>query len=338
MDSFTIIKPDDMHLHLRQGELMNGYVQAGCGNYSRGVVMPNTQPPILTVTEMEQYKEAISLACKASHLKFQPCMTFQITPSLTLDELRLLKEAGAVGGKYYPVGVTTNSENGMASVEGSFPLFEMMENTQMPLLIHGESQDAPVFERERAFLSSVKVIAQAFPRLKIVLEHLSTKEGVDMVASLSDNVASTVTVHHLLFTKEDLMASGMVPHLYCKPLLQNNQDRSALREWVFSGSEKVFFGSDSAPHPKEDKESSNGKAGVFSSPVAMSALATLFDEAGKIDKLEAFVSISGARFYGWEINREKLKFIKESWVVPEEYFGSVPLFAGKSLAWKCVQT
>ena len=330
MDKIVIRKPDDLHLHLRQGEPLAAYVQETAAAFKRAIVMPNTVPPVSTVDILEAYRKEIEQSVQG----FVPLMAFKILPGMSGEDVVKLKFAGALIGKYYPAGATTNAEDGVSSPDQIRDVLAAMEQEGIVLSVHGEDPEAPVLDREVRFFSQLEQILTDFPRLKVVFEHISCRESLDFLNTMPERLTGTVTVHHLLYTLEDLMGGNFNPHLFCKPIVKSGKDRAALVAAVMSGHPKIFFGSDSAPHPRERKEASSISAGVFSSPVAMPLLAELFEKQGALDKLESFVSIKGAQFYDLPLNDEKLTLVKESWKVPELIGGAVPLLAGKELSWR----
>ncbi|MBN1687216.1 MAG: dihydroorotase [Spirochaetales bacterium] len=330
LERITIRPPDDMHVHLRQGRPMRRYARRISGSFARGVVMPNLIPPVSTEAGLIDYRNKIRKAAPG----FEPLVTFKLSPGIAPGQVAALKNSGAVAGKYYPEGVTTNSEDGIRSADEVYPILEAMEGHGIVLCIHGEDPSAPVLEREGVFLSQLEELVRRFPRLNIVLEHVSTREAVKLVDSLPSTVAATVTVHHLLFTLEDMMASGFYPALYCKPVVKGAPDREAIQRTVLEGNPKFFFGSDSAPHPVSAKRNPPVAAGVYSSPVAMPLIIDFFDSHGALDKLEDFVSRFGAEFYSLPLNEGESVWFKESWTVPGVVDGAVPLCAGETLLWK----
>jgi dihydroorotase len=327
--SFSL--PDDFHLHLRQGPPMEEYArltaQAG---FRRALIMPNTVPPVVDPAGLIAYRNEIERAAGSG---FTPLMTFKLMPGMTAFQVQSLAEAGAVAGKYYPAGATTNSADGLTHWHLCADAMAEMERLGLVFSIHGEDPQAPALEREQRFLPEFREMVAAFPRLKMVFEHISSAEGAAMVAELPENIAATVTIHHLLLTQEDILGGGLNPHHFCRPLPKTAQDRQAIIDLVLSGSPKVFFGSDSAPHLREKKEGASGAAGIFTSPVVLPLLIRFFEEQNRLDLLESFLSVRGADFYGIERNNKKIEFVRESWIVPEEYAGVVPLMAGQRLDW-----
>lgn len=330
-ETLRIRKPDDFHLHLRQGEILKNLAPYSSGVFARALVMPNISPPVKDVPSLRNYEEEIKSVCGS---QFTPLMTFKLIPSLSADTVLPLKNAGAVAGKYYPAGATTNAEDAVAHWEQISPVLERMEQEGMILSIHGEDPLAPALEREQAFLPVLDQIRRRFPRLPIVVEHLSSREGVEWLKDQDEKVAATVTLHHLLFTIEDIIGGALRPHLFCRPLPKKNEDREALRALVFDNHPRVFFGSDSAPHLRERKECNGAAAGAFTAPVLMPLLTGLFESEGKLDLLEAFCSEKGAEFYGLPLNRGHITLEKCDWILSEEISGVVPLFAGRKITWK----
>ena len=333
----SIRRPDDFHLHARQGALLSAVVPETARVFGRALVMPNTLPPIARPKDVERYRAEVSEASRP--YPFRPLCSFKISKQSaehwSLRELRDGAGQGLVAGKYYPQGATTNAEDGVRDPTELYPLFETMQSAGTVLAIHGEDPSAFCLDREAAFLPTLARIAADFPRLRIVLEHVSSAAGVEAVTALPGNVAATVTLHHLLLTLDDLIGDLLSPHLFCKPVVKTGADRSALRRVVFAGIPKFFFGSDSAPHPRGAKEAARGSAGVFSAPVALPVLAQLFEEAGQLERLEDFVAGFGAEFYGLPRNAGEVTLAEKAWQVPEEIGGAVPFLAGETLRW-CV--
>lgn len=324
--------PDDFHIHLRQDAALSSYVQDAATQFGRVLVMPNTLPPVSTPEHLLAYKKSIEDAAPG----LSALMTFKLNPNYTAESLRQLKEAGAVAGKYYPAGVTTNSQDGIGDFEAVLPVIAEMEKLDLILCLHGEEPGVFCLDREEAFLKRLEIIVQRFPKLRIVLEHLSSKAAVDAVAAWPSNVSATLTVHHLMFTLDDLIGDGLMPHHFCKPVVKRPEDRQALLNAAFSGSPKFFLGTDSAPHSRGKKECPCGAAGVYSAPVAMPLLIEIFTKANAMDKLTNFVAGFGADFYGLPRPTKKLVLENSPWVVPNEVHGVVPLHAGAELQWKIV--
>lgn len=330
-EKLTIIKGDDMHCHLRRGKIMKSVAWLTAGQFKRAVVMPNTNPPILTAEDALQYCHEIELYCPS----LKPLMTIQINDLTTPAIIAEARQAGVVAGKVYPQGVTTNSQNGVTDFKNIYPALREMQKQNMLLLLHGESPDPEIFclDREEEFLPILSTITQQFPKLKIVLEHITTEQAFRTVL-MHDNVAATITVHHLLLTLDDVVGGMIQPHNFCKPLAKRSYDRETLLAAATSGSPKFFYGGDSAPHLRKNKECDHGCAGVFNAPVALPLLAQIFEERNALEQLENFVSRFGAGFYGLPKNSEIIELVKEDWMVPQEYDGIVPFMAGKTLRWK----
>ena len=333
-----IRKGDDMHCHLRTGLVMRAVTDFTAEQFKRAVVMPNTTPPILVAEDVEEYRWHIN-SCRLGG--FEPLMTIQITGETSPRIIAEAKKAGAIAGKVYPQGVTTNSQNGVSNFKAIYPALEKMQELGMPVLFHGEDpwEKAICLHREKMFLPTLYDIATDFPKLKIVLEHITTEDAFRMVTML-DNVAATITAHHLVLTLDDIVGGMIQPHNFCKPIAKFPEDREALLRAATSGSPKFFFGSDSAPHVRDDKECSQGCAGVFSAPVALALLAQIFEERNALDKMENFVSRFGADFYGLPQNTQTIGLSKETWTVPEFYSvrngldDIVPFMAGRQLPWR----
>jgi len=330
MNRLTFKSPDDFHVHLRQG--------ADCGNFARDaqkagfarvLVMPNTLPPIVSAAALINYRREIEVAAPG----LKALMTFKIRPDLDRTVLTALKGAGAVAGKLYPEGVTTHSEDGIRRLEDGYPVFALMEELGLVLCLHGEHPEAFSLDREAAFVKGMKALRSAFPRLRIVLEHVSSAAGLDAVLDDGPLTGATLTVHHLLFTLDDMVGGKLDPHLFCKPLLKRPEDRERLVEAALSGNPKFFFGSDSAPHTRENKEAALCSAGCYTMPVSLSLLIGLFEKHGVLNRLEPFVSRFGAEFYGLGQNQGTVTFVKEPWTVSKLYHGVVPLLAGATLPW-----
>nr|XP_043606529.1 dihydroorotase, mitochondrial isoform X2 [Erigeron canadensis] len=339
----TIAQPDDWHLHLRDGELLEAVVSHSAKQFGRAIVMPNLRPPITTTAAAISYRESIMKALQGNATDFTPLMTLYLTDKTTPHEIKLARESGVVYGvKLYPAGATTNSQDGVTDLFGKcVPALEEMVNQNMPLLVHGEVTDPEVdiFDRERVFIETVlKPLIQKFPKLKVVMEHVTTMDAVKFVESCDEgSVAATVTPQHLLLNRNSLFQGGLQPHNYCLPVLKRETHRQAIVAAVTSGNKRFFLGTDSAPHERLRKECACGCAGIFNSPVALSLYAKVFEEADALDKLEAFTSFNGPDFYGLPRNTRKITLQKTTWKVPESYsYASgniVPMSAGESLEW-----
>ena len=342
MTQLKLARPDDWHLHLRQGEVMRSVVGMTAKQMGRAIVMPNLSPPVRNAQEALRYRKEIVCSLPKG-TSFNPLMTLYLTDKTTKQNII---EAGnnehVYAVKLYPAGATTNSESGVTSVLGVYPVIEQMQKEGVPLLVHGEvtHADIDVFDREKVFIETVLApLLKNFPELKVVLEHITTKEAVDFVFGSSDNVAATITAHHLLANRNHMLVGGIKPHYYCLPVLKRKSPhQEALISAATSGSAKFFLGTDSAPHDKYQKESACGCAGVFSAHAAIELYAEVFDRANKIEMLEGFASHHGPDFYGLKRNTESITLEKNSWVVPESYKLAnseiVPFFGGRSLSWK----
>lgn len=324
-------RPDDFHVHLRQGDAMAGFARdARDAGFARVLAMPNLKPPITGVAELSAYRAEIRRAAPG----LEPLMSFALAKGMRRADIAALKEAGAVAGKYYPANATTNSEEGIADHEDAYPALEAMEELGIVLSVHAEEPSAEVLDRERAFLPRIEAIAKRFPALRIVVEHLSSADGVAFVLAAPPTVAGGVTVHHLLYTLDDLMGGALDPQLHCKPCLKTRRDREAIQQAVLSGDARFFFGSDSAPHPRERKECGAAASGTYTMPVALPLLAEFFSRAGKPELLDGFVARHGADFYGLPRNAGTIALVEEEWTVPAEIRGVAPLRAGKKLGWR----
>lgn len=340
MDEITITKPDDWHAHFRDDVVLAETVPASARIFSRSVAMPNLTPPVVNAKMAKDYERRI-LANRPDGSSFVPIVTLYLTNATTPEEIRTAKDEGILASKLYPSGATTNSDKGVNNIEKMYPVFSAMEEVGMLLLIHGEVTDnkIDIFDREKEFIEKYLTnIVKKFPNLKIVLEHITTSDAVDFVEKSPENIAATVTPQHLMLNRNDLLVGGIKPHYYCLPILKRNTHQLALRNAVVSGSPKFFLGTDSAPHMKEDKESSCGCAGCYSAPAAIELYAQVFDEMDALDKLEGFASHYGADFYGLPRNQEKITLIRDSWNMPMEIKvpGAsviVPFLNGQKLHW-----
>lgn len=341
MTEITITQPDDWHLHFRDGDLLKETVAATARCFARGIVMPNLVPPVTNAAMVKEYRSRIEAAIPEGK-SFQPLMTLYLTNQTSADDIREAKAAGVPAAKLYPAGATTNSDAAVSQVEGLFPIFEVMAEEGMLLLIHGEVTDGDIdiFDREKEFIDRhLLKIVRSFPGLKVVLEHITTKDAVDFVVTAPDTVAATITPQHLLMNRNDLLVGGIRPHNYCLPILKRNTHQQALRKAVASGSRKFFLGTDSAPHAKHKKETACGCAGCYSAWSAIELYAQVFDDLGCLEHLEGFASHYGADFYGLPRNQKTITLVKQSWQVPESIKlpdGSpiVPFYAGETVNWK----
>ena len=341
MQTITLTRPDDWHLHLRDGVALAAVAPHTARQFARAIVMPNLRPPVTTVAQAAAYRERI-LAAVPGRPTFSPLMTLYLTDNMPAQEIDRAKASGFVHAvKYYPAGATTNSDAGVTAIEKCFATLARMEENGLPLLVHGEVTDAEVdiFDRERVFLERVLApLLRRFPRLRLVLEHITTLEGVQFVESLGPTVAGTLTAHHLLMNRNALLAGGVRPHHYCLPVLKRETHRLALLQAAASGSPKFFLGSDSAPHARGTKESACGCAGCYTALHALELYAEAFESAGALDRLEAFASFHGADYYGLPRNTETITLERADWRVPDSLpFGDgalVPLRAGETLHWR----
>ena len=342
MTRINLIKPDDWHLHLRSGEVLKSVVGMSAAQMGRAIIMPNLSPPIKSVHQAQAYRKKIMKALPMTS-DFNPLMVLYLTDSTDPKEIVKAGAASEVyAAKLYPAGSTTNSDNGVTNIANIYPVLEAMQNEEVPLLVHGEVTDPEVdiFDRESAFIEKIlDKVVKDFPSLKIVLEHITTKDAVDYVFGCKNNVAATITPHHLLANRNHMLAGGIKPHYYCLPILKRqNPDQKALLKAAISGNPKFFLGTDSAPHDREKKESACGCAGIFNAHAGIELYAEAFDGEGAIERLEGFASKFGPDFYGLPHNREKITLEKSSWRVPDYYelAGSklTPFFAGIELSWR----
>lgn len=344
MDEFKLPRPDDWHLHLRDGNALKAVLPFSAERFGRAIVMPNLNPPVTTLESARAYRERI-LAALPRGSSFEPLMTLYLTEQTDPGAMRAAKEAGIHAVKLYPAGATTHSEAGVTSLEPLAPVLAAMEEAGLPLLVHGEVTDAAVdvFDREAVFIERhLTWLADEFPALKLVLEHVTTREGVAFVREAREGVAATVTAHHLLINRNHLLAGGIRPHLYCAPIAKAEAHRRALVDAVTSGSPRFFLGTDSAPHARFDKETACGCAGVFTAHAGIELYAEIFEAAGALKQLEGFASRHGAAFYGLPVNRETITLRREPWQVPASLpYGDselVPLRAGEAVAWRLVES
>lgn len=340
----TLTRPDDWHLHLRDGEVLKAVLPDTARQFARAIAMPNLRPPVTTTALAKTYRTRI-LEALPKGVNFEPLMTLYLTDNTTADEIKRAKASGFVHGvKLYPAGATTNSDSGVTNLGFCAEALEAMEQVGMPLLMHGEVTDAniDVFDREKVFIERyMETLLKRYPKLKIVFEHITTKDAADFVASAPSNVAATITAHHLLMNRNDMFKGGIKPHHYCLPVLKREEHRQALVKAAISGNAKFFLGTDSAPHAKYAKEAACGCAGVYTAHAAIELYAEVFEMADALDKLEAFASFYGADFYGLPRNVSKITLEKASWQVPDELtLGNdslVPLRAGQLIHWKLIQ-
>lgn len=338
--SITLTRPDDWHLHVRDGAAMRDVVPHSAAQFGRALIMPNLRPPVTTTGQALAYRERI-LAAVPAGVKFEPLMSLYLTDNLPPDEIVRARAAGVVACKLYPAGATTNSDAGVTHLRKTYRTLEAMQREGMLLLVHGEVTDpsVDVFDREAAFIEQKLIpLRRDFPELKIVMEHLTTKEGAQYVRDADRFLAGTITAHHLLYNRNALFTGGLRPHYYCLPVLKREVHRVALVEAATSGSPRFFLGTDSAPHPAALKEHALGCAGCYTAHAAVEMYAEAFDNAGALDKLEGFASFHGADFYGLPRNTEKVTLRKEAWTAPETVpFGEAelkPLRGGETLPWR----
>ena len=343
--SVTIARPDDWHLHLRDGAAMRDVLPHTAARFGRAIVMPNLKPPVTTTALALAYRDRIRAALPAGS-RFEPLMTLYLTDNTPPDEIVRAKQSGAVHAvKYYPAGATTNSDSGVTAIEKCFPVLEAMAQAGMPLLVHGEVTDTAVdiYDRERVFIDrTLAPLVERFPELKVVMEHITTLEAAQFVTAAPPRVAATITAHHLLMSRNAMFAGGLRPHLYCLPILKREIHREALVAAAISGNPKFFLGTDSAPHARHTKENDCGCAGMYTAHAGIELYAEAFAAENALDRLEGFASFFGADYYGLPRNTEKMTLVKESWPVPASVpLGPdtlVPLRAGAAVDWKIAGT
>ncbi len=341
MSSITIIRPDDWHLHVRDNEFLADIVPHTAAMFSRAVIMPNLKPPVTTVSQALEYRQRI-LEATPDDNPFDPLMVLYLTNNTTSEEIEKVGQSEHVHAvKYYPAGATTNSDAGVTDIKNTYPALEKMQELGLPLLIHGEvtNPDIDVFDREQVFIETVLApLLKDFPKLKVVLEHITTRQAVEFVTKAGENIAATITPHHLLFNRNIMFKGGMNPHYYCLPILKRETHHQALITAATSGSPKFFLGTDSAPHAQDNKETACGCAGIYSAHAAIELYAEVFDNANALDKLEGFASFYGADFYGLPRNTETITLEKTDWQVPDSYTFAeqklIPLRAGEMIHWK----
>jgi dihydroorotase len=335
LQSLTIRRPDDWHVHLRDGEMLRTVAPYTARQFARAIIMPNLVPPITSGEAASAYRERIR---KAAGPGFEPLMTCYLTDQTSADELESGHREGVwIAAKLYPAGATTNSASGVTDIRNIYRALERMQRIGMVLCVHGEvtDPDVDVFDREAVFIDRVlsKVVAN-FPELKVVFEHITTAEAAGFVEGSGANMGATVTPQHLIINRNAIFAGGLRPHAYCLPVAKREKHRLAVRKAATSGSPQFFLGTDSAPHTRETKESACGCAGIFNAPFALESYAAVFEEEGALDKLEAFASINGARFYGLPLNEETVTLGRTDVTVPAEIDGIVPFHAGETLSWR----
>ena len=341
INTLTLTRPDDWHLHLRDGEALKAVLADSARQFARAMIMPNLRPPVTNTALAVAYRQRI-LAALPSGLHFEPLMTLYLTDNTSAEEIRTAVASGMVHGvKFYPAGATTNSDSGVTDLAHCQQALAEMEKLGLPLLVHAEVTDAQVdvFDRERVFIERHMVtIIKDYPALKVVFEHITTKDAADFVLHSPSNVAATITAHHLLMNRNAMFVGGIQPHHYCLPILKREEHRQALLRVATSGNAKFFLGTDSAPHAKHTKEAACGCAGMYTAHTAMELYAEAFDAVGALDKLEGFASFYGADFYGLPRNTGRIQLHRQSWTVPASLpFADdsiVPLRAGQPVAWK----
>ena len=339
-----LTRPDDWHLHLRDGSLMHSVLPDTARQFARAIVMPNLRPPVTTTEQAQAYRARI-LAALPMGSHFEPLMTLYLTDNTTAKEIRSAKQSGIVHAvKYYPAGATTNSDSGVTDIRKTYPALEEMQHCGMPLLMHGEVTDTSVdmFDREAVFIARVlQPLLHDLPDLRVVFEHISTIDAAQFVKNAPENVAATITAHHLLYNRNAMLSGGIHPHYYCLPVLKRETHREALLSAATSGNKKFFLGTDSAPHAQHTKESACGCAGIYTAHTAIELYAEVFEQVGALDKLEGFASFYGADFYRLSRNAQSITLRKQEWQVPATVgFGEhqlVPLRAGEMVKWKLVE-
>ena len=340
----TITRPDDWHLHVRDGDALQTVVPHVAAQFGRAIIMPNLRPPVTTAAQAVAYRERIQGAVPTG-VAFEPLMTLYLTDNLAADEIKRAKDAGVVAAKLYPAGATTNSDAGVTDLRKTYKTLEAMQREGLLLLLHGEvtSPEIDLFDREAVFIETqLEPLRRDFPELKIVFEHITTKEAAQYVAGADRFLGATITAHHLLYNRNAIFLGGIRPHYYCLPVLKRETHRLALVQAATSGNPRFFLGTDSAPHPAELKEHATGCAGCYTSHAAMELYAEAFDAAGALDQLEAFASFNGADFYDLPRNQGQITLKKESWTPPESFaFGAgqlKPLRSGEALPWKLIHS
>lgn len=341
MNEITITRPDDWHLHVRDGAVLKDVVPHTAERFGRAIIMPNLQPPCCTTADAQKYYQRIKDAAGSSSA-FEPLMVLYARDAMQPEEIYTAAESGIVKAvKLYPAGATTNSDSGVTDIRHLDKVLAAMQEVGMPLLVHGEVTDADidVFDREAVFIERIlKPTVERFPNLKVVFEHITTRQAAEFVKQADERIAATLTVQHLLMNRNAIFSGGIRPHHYCLPVLKRESHREALVEVATSGDASFFLGTDSAPHAKGMKESSCGCAGIYTAFAGIELYAEIFDNANALDKLEAFASLNGPKFYGLPINEDTITLVKESWQVPDSFaFGNeqlIPLRAGEDISWK----
>jgi len=340
MTTLTLTRPDDWHVHLRDGDMLAAVLPDTARRFARAIVMPNLKPPVRTVAEAAAYRNRI-LAALPDGMRFEPLMTLYLTDNTSPEDILQAKASGFVHAvKYYPAGATTNSDSGVTDIRRVDAVLEAMQEAGLPLLLHGEVTDpgVDVFDREAVFIDQILApLLQRLPRLKVVLEHITTRQAAEFVTAAPANVGATITVHHLLYNRNAMFQGGIRPHYYCLPILKRESHREALITAAISGNPKFFLGTDSAPHATHAKETACGCAGIYSAHAAIELYAEAFEKAGALDRLEAFASHFGPDYYGLPRNADTITLVKETHEVPARHpAGITPLRAGEALTWRLV--
>jgi len=341
--AITLTRPDDWHLHVRDGDALQTVVPHTARQFGRAIIMPNLRPPVTTVSDAAAYRQRIEAAIPHNR-SFEPLMTLYLTDRTDPGEIKRACDSGFVRAvKLYPAGATTNSDSGVTALENVFPVLEAMERHDLPLLVHGEVTDTSVdvFDREARFIDQILLpLTERFPELRVVLEHVTTRQGVDFVTDASPRVAATLTAHHLLYNRNAIFRGGIRPHYYCLPILKREEHQQALLSAATSGNAKFFLGTDSAPHPRSGKESDCGCAGIYTAHAAIEFYAEAFEQADALDKLEAFAAFNGADFYRLPRNTDTITLERHPWSIPDSYDypegGLIPLRAGETMQWRLV--
>ena len=344
-DQITLLRPDDWHIHLRDGAALKHTVADAARTFARAIVMPNLVPPVRNKHEADEYRQRI-LAARPANSRFEPLMVLYLTDNTTAEDIRLAKASGFVhAAKMYPAGATTNSDSGVTRIEAIFDVLETMAEVGLPLLVHGEvtRHEIDVFDREKAFIDEhMSRVVERFPTLKVVFEHITTADAAQFVQAAPDNVAATITAHHLLYNRNHMLVGGIRPHFYCLPILKRNTHQEALLDAATSGSPKFFLGTDSAPHAKHAKEAACGCAGCYTAYAAIELYAEAFEQRNALDKLEAFASHFGPDFYNLPRNTDRITLVRQEWTAPAVMpFGEldvVPLRAGETLRWRLMES
>ncbi|MDH1007375.1 dihydroorotase [Pseudomonas nicosulfuronedens] len=344
-DRLTLLRPDDWHIHLRDGAALAQTVGDAARTFGRAIIMPNLVPPVRNAAEADAYRQRI-LAARPAGSRFEPLMVLYLTDRTSVEEVRTAKASGFVhAAKLYPAGATTNSDSGVTSVDNIFHVLEAMAEVGLPLLVHGEvtRAEVDVFDREKRFIDEhLTRVVERFPTLKVVFEHITTGDAAAFVKAAPANVGATITAHHLLYNRNHMLVGGIRPHFYCLPILKRNTHQEALLDAATSGSPKFFLGTDSAPHARHAKEAACGCAGCYTAYAAIELYAEAFEQRNALDKLEGFASFHGPDFYGLPRNSDRITLVREEWEAPAALpfgdFDVVPLRAGEKLRWRLLET